>query len=198
MTIPAKLKPARIEISFVFGSLPVLESEGDANYWQFVERVSEALEPDDFHEWMLVKTIVDCDWQNMRYERNRARWVDLRRVEALANILRSILEKDTIQHSREHDAEELAQDYFTDPETKKAISQHLFDYGLSEESIDAEATRLCMQELTQINRLVEANERRRSFALRDLEFYRECKRLRKVNRKEPPLIEEKALQLRSD
>jgi hypothetical protein len=168
------------EISDAIGCLPVLECEEEEHYWSIFESVALEIGPKDFHEWFQVKTIVDCDWQNIRYERIRACAIDLRFQEALANVLRPILEEETIKHSREQDALELAQDWFTDWETKKAIRRHLSDYNLGEHSVLAEAMRLCMQQLNQFQQLAESNERRRSFAYRDLEFYREGKRLQRL------------------
>jgi hypothetical protein len=187
MTVRDKIPPAvapRIpfEISAIFLTLPVLESEDKRVYWRTFERMADELEPEDTHEWMLTKTIVDCDWQAMRYERTKSRVIDLRFREALANILRSILEDETIKHSRELDALELAQDWFTDPQTKRAIQRHLFDYDLGEESVVAEATRLSMPELAGLERLAESLERRRCVAYRELEIWREGKRLRRSAR----------------
>jgi hypothetical protein len=168
------------EIGNLIGNLPILECEDGELYMSMLERVAREVVPRDLHEWFQVKTMVDCDWWNVRYERSRACAIDLRFQEALASILRPILEEGTIRHSPEQDALELAQDWFTDPETKKAIRRHLSDYKLSEESVHAEAMRLCMPQLNQLQQLVESNERRRSFAYRDLEFYREGKRLHRL------------------
>jgi hypothetical protein len=150
------------------------------------------LEPEDVHEWMLVKTIADCDWQAIRYERTKSRIIDLRLKEALINILRSILEEETIKHSREQDAQELAEDWFTDPTTKRAILRHLIDYGLSGGSIVAEATRLSMPDLAGLERMAESVERRRCIAHRELEMWRESKRLRRLAKGD---VAPKALQL---
>ena len=85
------------------------------------------------------------------------------------------LEEGTIIISRDKDAAQLAQDWFRDKETKKAIQDHLFDYGLDEEGVVAEAMRLCMNDLADLEQLVHSNERRRSLAYRDLQFWRETK-----------------------
>jgi hypothetical protein len=168
------------EISDAIGWLPILECEDKELYWSIFERMALEIAPKDLHEWFQVKTMVDCDWQNLRYERSKMCAIDLRFREALANVLRPILEEETIEHSPEQDASELAQDWFTDWETKKAIRQHLSDYNLSEDSVLAEAMRLCGPQVNQLQELIESNERRRSFAYRDLEFYREGKRLHRL------------------
>jgi hypothetical protein len=128
---------------------------------------------------MLIKTIVDCDWLNLRYERAKTEIIDLRFQEALANILERIIDDDTSVISRKGDAKGLARDWFSDEETKKTIRQHLWDYGLSEASVVAEAMRLSMEELAQLEQLVQSNERRRSLAYRDLEMWREGKQFRR-------------------
>jgi hypothetical protein len=100
--------PANIELSFPFelsrliGSLPVLESEEEELYWYLFKSVAKVLHCDDKdpREFMLIKTIVDCDWLNLRYERAKTRSIDLRFQEALANILERIIEDDTIDISR--------------------------------------------------------------------------------------------------
>jgi hypothetical protein len=177
---PAIASRVPLEVSDVIGTLPVLESEEPSLYWQMFQNLAVPLEPEDVHEWMLVKTIADCDWQAIRYERIKSRIIDLRFKEALVNILRSILEEETIKHSREQDAQELAEDWFTDPNTKRAILRHLFDYGLSGGSIVAEATRLSMPDLAGLERMAESVERRRCIAHRELEMWREGKRLRRL------------------
>ena len=163
------------KISFVMGSLPVIYSEDRIMYWNFYEAIVDTLRPDDVHEFMLVETIANCDWEIIRYKRAKARIIDLRFQEALANVLRPIIEEGTIIISRDKDAAQLAQDWFRDKETKKAIQDHLFDYGLDEEGVVAEAMRLCMNDLADLEQLVHSNERRRSLAYRDLQFWRETK-----------------------
>jgi len=169
---PAIASRVPLEVSDVIGTLPVLESEEPSLYWQMFQNLAVPLEPEDVHEWMLVKTIADCDWQAIRYERIKSRIIDLRFKEALINILHSILEEETIKHSREQDAQELAEDWFTDPTTKRAI--------LSGGSIVAEATRLSMPDLAGLERMAESVERRRCIAHRELEMWREGKRLRRL------------------
>jgi hypothetical protein len=168
------------EISDAIGWLPVLECEDKALYWSILERVGLEIGPKDLHEWFQVKTMVDCDWQNLRYERIKMCAIDRHFQEALANVLRPILEEETIEHSREQDALELARDWFTDCETNKAIRRHLSDYNLSYDSVLAEAMRLCGPQVNQLQQLIESNERRRNFAYRDLEFYREGKRIHRL------------------
>src|ERR1700730_14309752 len=176
---PAIARRIPFEISDFFLTLPVLDSEDPRDYLRMFESMVDELEPEGVHEWMVTKTIVDCDWQAIRFERIKSRTIDLRFKDALVNILRSILEEETIERSREQDALDLAQDWFIDPKTKKAIQQHLFDYGLSEESVLAEATRLSMPELVGLEHLTESVERRRCVAYRELEIWREGKRLRR-------------------
>jgi hypothetical protein len=51
------------KISFVMGSLPVIYSEDRIMYWNFYEAIVDTLRPDDVHEFMLVETIANCDWE---------------------------------------------------------------------------------------------------------------------------------------
>jgi hypothetical protein len=165
-----------IEMSFVIGSLPVLNSEEQNMYWALYESIVKALKPDDPHEYLLMKTIADCDWQTIRYERAKSRIIDLKFKEALKNVLRPLMEKGTILISPEHDADGLSRDWYADEETKRTIKDHLCDYGLDELAVEAEAIRLAMKELAALEQLVQSNERRRSWAYRDLQMWREGKR----------------------
>jgi hypothetical protein len=173
--LPPKIKDVLHEIGCMIFNLPVLNSEEEARYWNLFESLVDALRPDDSHEFLLIKTIVDCDWQNNRYELAKARIIDLRFQEALANVLCPILEEGTIKISREVDAKQLAQDWYADKETKEAISAHLFDYCLDENTVIAEAMRLSMKDLAGLEQLIQSTERRRSLAYRDLQLWREGK-----------------------
>jgi hypothetical protein len=117
--LPSKLNDALIQIGYIIGTSPVLNSEEEAMYWHLFESIVDTLRPEDPHEFFLIKTIVDSDWQNNRYERAKAKIIDLRAKEALANILRRIIEDGTIIISREEDAEQLAQDFYPTPKRKK-------------------------------------------------------------------------------
>jgi hypothetical protein len=165
-----------IEMSFVIGCLPVLNSEDKNMYWELYESIVRALRPEDQHEYLLMKTIADCDWQAMRYERAKSRIIDLKFKEALKNVICQLMEKGTILISAERDADDLSRDWYADEVTKKAIKGHLFDYELDEGAVEAEAIRLAMKELAALEALVQSNERRRSWACRDLQMWRDGKR----------------------
>jgi hypothetical protein len=167
-----------IEIADIIGAiLPICGFEDPQQYWGLFEQIALPLRLKDYHEYMIVKTIVDCHWQNNRYERAKARMIDLRFREALFNILVEIVEEDTIKVSRGQDAKELVEDYFKDPETKEEIERHLYDYNMDVEHVRAEAMRLAAPDLLQLQKLIDSNERRRSLAIRDFEYYREMKML---------------------
>jgi len=165
-----------IGMSFVIGCLPVLNSGDQKMYWDLYESIVTALRPEDQHEYLLIKTIADCDWQTIRYERAKSRIIDLKFKEALKNVLCQLMEKGIILISAEHDADGLARDWYADEQTRKAINDHLFDYVLDELAVEAEAIRLAMKELAALEQLVQSNERRRSWAYRDLQMWREGKR----------------------
>jgi hypothetical protein len=131
-----------IEVSSAIGCLPVLHSEDQSMYWALYESIVTVLKPEDQHEYLLIKTIADCDWQTIRYERAKSRIIDLKFKEALKNVLCPLMEKGIIQISAEHDADGLSRDWYADEQTKKAIKDHLFDYELDEGAVEAEAIRL--------------------------------------------------------
>jgi hypothetical protein len=53
------------------GPAPVLSSESAQSYDEMTVRLMECFTPKDFMELMLIKELIDCTWEMMRYSRHK-------------------------------------------------------------------------------------------------------------------------------
>jgi hypothetical protein len=160
------------------GPLPVLASESPDAYLRLYEEFVAAIAPEDVVVRSEVKCIVDNTWEINRLTRAKAAIIDCAKKEALASLLRSILPEAAIKTSREQDARQLADGWFTGPSTEVVVGELLSEHGLKADHIGAEAVRLRSRELDQLERMLALKEARRSNAYRNIEIYREARRLR--------------------
>jgi hypothetical protein len=160
------------------GRLPVLASESSDAYLRLYNDVFAAIDPEDVVVRSEVKCIVDNTWEIDRLTRVKAGIIDGATKEALAALLRSILPEAAIKTSREQDARKLADGWFAPPSTEVTIGTLLCEHDLRADHITAEAVRLRSRELEQLERMLALKEARRSNAYRNIEIYREGRRLR--------------------
>ena len=71
------------------------------------------------------------------------------------------------------DAAELARNWFTDKEAQARVTQLLRQFQMDETAIEAEAFRLCAEDVERLDRMVALAEVRRDRALRSIADYRQ-------------------------
>jgi len=174
-----------IEARLLFGRAPVLSSESKVAYWSLVEAISTALDPQDIVEWIIVKTVVDLVWNMNFYQLVKAGIIDVKRRDALKSILRSLLPEPSAK-----ELNQFADGWFKNTERKSAIIEMFIEHKIEVRHIDAEAVRLNASELLQIEHIIAGMETRLRNARRDIEIYREGKRLREEQKN---LLEHKKL-----
>jgi hypothetical protein len=159
------------EFRFLFFRMPVLRSDA-AFYRGLTIRLANTIGPQDLREWLLVKDIVDHTCYILFLRRVEMNMIDLATREALIVILTALSHgelADKVKH--------LAKGWFCGSETKKLVEKLFHDYGLAPVHIEAEAVRLRTDELAQTERMMASRELRLREAFRDLDFYRESKRI---------------------
>jgi hypothetical protein len=63
--------PDLAELRELFGPPPVLSTENAKAYDEILARLMQCFEPRDFMERLLIKQLVDCTWEMMRYTRHK-------------------------------------------------------------------------------------------------------------------------------
>jgi hypothetical protein len=63
--------PDLAELRDLFGPPPVLSTENAKAYDEILARLMQCLDPRDFMERLLIKQLVDCTWEMMRYTRHK-------------------------------------------------------------------------------------------------------------------------------
>jgi hypothetical protein len=63
--------PDLAELRDLFGPPPVLSTESAKAYDEILARLMQCFDPRDFMERLLIKQLVDCTWEMMRYTRHK-------------------------------------------------------------------------------------------------------------------------------
>jgi hypothetical protein len=164
--MPAEVRP-------LFGRVPVLTSESKLGYWLIVECFRDAVCPRDVIEWMIVRNLVDLTWNILFFRRVGPGIIDVARMDAVISILKSILPNPSAQ-----DVRTLAQGWFTrNSEASSMITDLFVEHQINVSHVDAEAVRLRLQTVEQIERMLASLESRFRLAYRDLYFHREVLRM---------------------
>ena len=164
--IPPVAKP-------LFYRAPILCSESGDAYMQIVDSVSSTIHPDDIMEWMFVRTIVDHIYMILFLRQVATGIVDIKRKDGLKSLLSSLLRGMTAGDVNKH-----ADEFFLNPERAVIVTYMLEEHQLRPGHIDAEAVRLHTTELAQIDRMIASRESRLHREYRELDIYREGKRIR--------------------
>jgi hypothetical protein len=103
----------------------------------------------------------------LRLRRFKSLIITSARRPALQNLLHLLL-----QDSASKDIDDLADRFFSNKDVRRKVGAILRDFGLTEASIDAEAFRVSLDDLAQINRRLDELGSRRDKILQRLEDHR--------------------------
>jgi len=153
----------------------LLKGESKDEFAALVDELNRNVQPKQFIEHMYVNEIANLTWEIIRFRRFKTTLINNRYHRAPASILRQILfppgtaaTADTILAP-----DRLAYDWLTSQETKERVSRLLQEAGLDESSVEAEAFRLSLTDIENIDRLLASAEARREKALRFMALYQE-------------------------
>jgi hypothetical protein len=154
---------------------PLLLNEKADEFFSICEKLEEEIKPMGIIEQMYVGEIADRFWDILRYRRYKTVIVNNAFLAALRRLLKQLLcrgEDDSyLDHERAVD--ELAYGWFDSKEAKAQVVKLLRQFQMDEGAIEAEAFRLCSEDLERLDRLLTAAELRRDRALRSIADYRD-------------------------
>ena len=145
----------------------LLSSDSQRRYNAVRDAVLQELEPRDFIEKIRVAELIEGEWETLRLRNFKAVIVTAFRRPALQQLLNMLLPN---ANSGENDY--LAERFFTNKEVRRKVGKILLEAGLNESSIDAEAFRLSIEDLTKIDRRLTELGSRRDKILQRLEDHR--------------------------
>jgi hypothetical protein len=119
---------------------------------------------------MYVEDVAHHSWEVSRLRRSKAAIVNLAFRAALKDLITQLLRKAKFLLGDQ--ADELARDWFSDPNAKKQIRDLLREFDLDESAIEAEAIRRSADDLERIDRLMASAEARRDKTLVCVAQYR--------------------------
>ena len=170
------------------GPPPLLKGENAADYDDLLARVSGHLKPSDIIEEIWVREFVDLTWENLRWRRSQARWLDAALPKVLEEIIQPLLHDQLsaasrgrsltsrIQAAYEEQSEHSDQVHDLlrrwaqrDPAAIKQVDDLLASAKLSMDHLVAQ---IVVHEITNVerfNRLIASAEWRRNALLREIE-----------------------------
>jgi hypothetical protein len=159
--------------SAVLRGAPLLITESKAEFDRIRDALNEEIKPRGILEQMYVEDIACLSWEVLRLRRSKAAIVNLAFRAALKELTTQLMRKPGQPTFLLGDQpEELARDWFSDPNVKKQIGDLLREFDLDESAIEAEAIRRSTDDLERIDRLMASAETRRDKALVCVAQYR--------------------------
>jgi hypothetical protein len=152
---------------------PLLITESKDEFKRVRGALADEIKPRGILEQMYVEDIAYLSWEVLRLRRSKAAIVNLAFRDALKELITQLLlEPGQYTHQLGDQPEELARDWFADPNVKKQIADLLQKFDLGESAIEAEAIRKSADDLERIDRLMASAEVRRDKALVCVAQYR--------------------------
>src|SRR5947209_360895 len=163
-------KYPRTAMEAFFSSPPLLSIEEATEYNAMKATLSKRVKPQDLFEEIWIDDFLYYCLQIRRWRKGAADIIDMTHKAALRTILESVMAVDDQDLAYEIDGH--IENWFKGGQSKKGVLEFLSKYNIEERYITAQAMELRLPQLGQIERMIGDFERRRSGALRELEFYR--------------------------
>jgi hypothetical protein len=157
----------------VLREVPLLMTESKAEFDRIRDALNEEIKPRGIIEQMYVADAAYPSWEILRLRRSKAAIINLAFRAALKDLITQLLRQPG-QHAFQlgDQPDELARDWFSDPNVKKQIADLLREFEMDESAIEAEAIRHSTDDLERIDRLMASAEARRDKALVCVAQYR--------------------------
>jgi hypothetical protein len=179
---------------------PLLINESADEFASLRKGLKSEIKPEGVIEQMYVDDFATLIWEILRLRRYKTMIINNSRLAALRGILKQLLcRRDYDQpYDKDLDGEDLARSWF-DNKKKKAqtrVAKLLRQFQMDEGAIEAEAFRLCAEDLERLERMLTTLEFRRDKTLRSIREYRQIlsKQLQQAgnrildNDEEPPYL----------
>jgi hypothetical protein len=158
---------------------PLLSAESADEFASLRNKLENEIHPEGPIEQIYLDEFAIIIWEIWRLRRYKTVIINNARLEALQKILEQLLcrpDYDPVSdftdvHSRA--AEDLARSWFDTKKAKTRVAKLLRKFQMDEGAIEAEAFRLCAEDLERLDRMLALAEVRREKALRCIADYRQ-------------------------
>jgi hypothetical protein len=159
--------------SALIPTAPLLITESKDEFDLLRDTLNAEVKPRGIIEQMYVEDIAYLVWEILRLRRSKAAIINLAFRDALTEVVAQLLRKPgEYKHHLKDRAEEMAREWFSDPNVRKQIVELLREFDLDETVLEAEAFRKSADDLEGIDRLMASAEARRDKALVCIAQYR--------------------------
>jgi ribosomal protein L12E/L44/L45/RPP1/RPP2 len=155
------------DVDDLLGPPPLLPSESVADYEGLRARLRAKIVPRDVVEEMLLRDILDLQWEVLRMRRLKSRILSSGRPTGL----QSLLDRRVVCYELSKLVDGLGRG---EKETIKQIEKVLKQFGLSVDDIDAHTLLKTLDPLDRIDRTISHAESRRNNAVREIEKSRDA------------------------
>jgi hypothetical protein len=158
---------------------PLLSAESADEFASLRKELKNEIHPEGPIEQLYVDDFATLIWEIWRLRRYKTVIINNSRLEALQKILNQLLccpdsdDPDVVIYFRAHGAEDLARSWFDNKKAQTRVAKLLRKFQMDEGAIEAEAFRLCAEDLERLDRTLTALEFRRDKALRCVADYRQ-------------------------
>jgi hypothetical protein len=157
----------------LLSQVPVLITESQDDLARVRETLTAEIRPNGAIEDMYLDEVTQNVWEILRLGRCKTAIINSSLRTALQNVITQMLrEPQSFETAVMGNAETLAHAWFRDPVSKQEVTSLLEKFGLDESAVEAEAMRLCANDLEQIDRLMRFAQARRDKALVYIAQYR--------------------------
>jgi hypothetical protein len=154
---------------------PLLINESADAFASLREALNNEIQPEGVIEQLYVDDFAALIWEILRVRRYKTILIDSHRRDALRGILVQVLGDDDYDqpYDKMLDAKDLARRWFDSKKAQARVAKLLRQFQMDEGAIEAEAFRLCAEDLERLDRLLTALEFRRDKVLRFIADYRQ-------------------------
>ena len=154
---------------------PLLSAESADEFASLRKQLENEIHPEGPIDQIYVDDFATLIWEILRLRRYKTIMIDNHRRDALRGVLMQLLCDDDYDqpYDKALDAKDLACSWFDSKKAQARVAKLLRKFQMDEAAIEAEAFRLCSEDLERLDRMLTALEFRRDRALRFIAEYRQ-------------------------
>jgi hypothetical protein len=157
----------------------LLSSESQDEFASLCADLEQDLQPKGVIERNYVRDFANITWEIQRLGRYKTSIINNSRLAALQGILKQLLycppdaDVSDVIYFHAHASKDLAHSWFDNKRAQARVAKLLRKFQMDEGAIEAEAFRLCADDLERLDRMLALAEVRRDKALRNITEYRD-------------------------
>jgi hypothetical protein len=154
---------------------PLLSAKSADEFASLRKEFKNEIQPEGPIEQMYVDDFTELIFEIRRLRRYKNITINNSRLAALQKILEQLLCRRDFDglYDHDHDAEDLSRSWFDNKKAQTRVAKLLRKFQMDEGAIEAEAFRLCAEDLERLDRMLTALEFRRDKTLRCIADYRQ-------------------------